>query len=563
MKNETEVVKSDIEIAQSAHLRPIREIAEELGLKEGELIPYGHDKAKIDLSVRDRAGQTAPGKLILVTAMSPTPAGEGKSTVTVGLAQGLNKIGKKAIAALREPSLGPNFGLKGGAAGGGYAQVVPMEDINLHFTGDFHAITTAHNLLSAVIDNHIYQGNALGIDPDRIVWKRVLDVNDRALRQIAIGLGGKKNGVTRESGFDITVASEIMAILCLVENITELKASLGKILIAYTYDKQPVYVRNLNVEGALTAVLKDAINPNLVQTLENTPALIHGGPFGNIAHGCNSIIATKTAMQLGEYVVTEAGFGADLGAEKFFDIKCRKGDLTPQAAVVVATVRALKYHGGIPRKELSQENLDAIKRGFANLEHHARIVERANLPFVVALNRFTTDTEAELNYVQTLCRDRGYRVALTNVWEQGGAGGVELANQLVDIVENSTQEFHPIYELEGSIREKVEAICKKVYEADGVQFTDEAKRQMADFEKNGWGDLPICMAKTQYSFSDNAKAIGDVKGFTITVRDIRPSLGAGFLVCLTGDIMTMPGLPKHPTALDIDVNDEGHITGLF
>ncbi|KPV44591.1 formate--tetrahydrofolate ligase [Alicyclobacillus ferrooxydans] len=563
MKSETEIVKSDIEIAQAARLLPIGEIAEKLGLREEDIIPYGRNKAKIDLAARNRHPKTAEAKLVLVTAMSPTPAGEGKSTVTVGLAQALNKVGKRAIAALREPSLGPNFGLKGGAAGGGYSQVVPMEDINLHFTGDFHAITTAHNLLAAVIDNHLYQGNALNLDPARVVWRRVLDMNDRALRQIVIGLGGRTNGVTRESGFDITVASEIMAILCLVEDLKELKEALGKILIGYTYDKQPIYVRDLHVEGAMAAVLKDAIHPNLVQTLENTPALIHGGPFANIAHGCNSLTATRMALTLGEYVVTEAGFGSDLGAEKFFDIKCRKGDLHPNAAVIVATVRALKYHGGVARRELGKENLDAIAHGFANLEHHVRIVERANVPFVIALNRFTSDTEAEIEFVQTLCKEHGFPVAVTNVWAEGGNGGVELARSVISTVENSNQTFHPIYELDGSIQDKIEAVCRDVYEADGVVFTDEAKRQMAECERNGWDELPVCMAKTQYSFSDNAKAIGDVKGFTITIREIRPSLGAGFLVCLTGDIMTMPGLPKEPTALKIDIHEDGSITGLF
>lgn len=562
MNRETDVVRSDIEIAQSAQLLSIREVAEKLGLTEEDIIPYGRDKAKIDLAARERHPRTATGKLVLVTAMSPTPAGEGKSTVTVGLAQALNRIGKRAVAALREPSLGPNFGLKGGAAGGGYSQVVPMEDINLHFTGDFHAITTAHNLLAAVIDNHLYQGNALHIDPNRMVWKRVLDMNDRALRQIVIGLGGK-NGVTRESGFDITVASEIMAILCLVEDLTELKEALGRILIGYTYDKNPVYVKDLHVEGAMAAVLKHAIHPNLVQTLEGTPALIHGGPFANIAHGCNSLTATKMALQFGEYVVTEAGFGADLGAEKFFDIKCRKGNLQPEAVVLVATVRALKYHGGVPRKDLNSENPDAIARGFANLEHHVRIVERAGLPFVVALNHFTMDTQEELDFVRTLCKEHGFPVALTDVWAEGGAGGIELAEKVVHAVEHSNQTFHPIYDLQGSIRDKIEVICKDVYEADGVVFTDEAHRQMMDCEKHGWGGLPICMAKTQYSFSDNPKAIGDAKGFVITVREIRPSLGAGFLVCFTGDIMTMPGLPKEPTALKIDINDKGNVTGLF
>ncbi|WDL96027.1 formate--tetrahydrofolate ligase [Alicyclobacillus sp. ALC3] len=559
----TEVGKSDIEIAREAELLPIGDVAQKLGLGADDIIAYGRYKAKIDLAVRQRYPQQSTGKLILVTAMSPTPAGEGKSTVTVGLAQALNQLGKRTVATLREPSLGPNFGLKGGATGGGYSQVVPMEDINLHFTGDFHAITTAHNLLAAVIDNHLYQGNELQLNPARIVWKRVLDMNDRALRQTVIGLGGRNNGVTRESGFDITVASEIMAILCLVEDLQELKHAIGEILIGYTYDKEPVYVRDLHVEGAMTAVLKDAIMPNLVQTLEGTPAVIHGGPFANIAHGCNSLIATKTALQLGEYVVTEAGFGADLGAEKFFDIKCRKGELHPDAAVIVATIRALKYHGGVARKDLKAENLDAIRAGFANLAHHTRIVSRAHVPFVIALNRFTSDTDAELALVHQLCDEHGFPVATANVWAQGGQGGEQLAKLVVQTVESSASSFHPIYDLSGSIEERIEDICKRVYEASGVVFTDEAKRQIKDCEVHGWDHLPICVAKTQYSFSDNPKAVGNPEGFVLSVRGIRPSLGAGFLVCLTGDIMTMPGLPKDPAALHIDVDEEGHITGLF
>lgn len=556
-------MKSDIEIAHEAKLLPIRQIAQQLGLAEEDWIPYGHYKAKIDLSVLNKNKDRPDGKLILVTAMSPTPAGEGKSTITVGLAQAMNKLGKRTIAALREPSLGPNFGLKGGAAGGGYAQVVPMEDINLHFTGDFHAITTAHNLLSAMIDNHLYQGNALRLDPNRITWKRVLDMNDRALRKVVIGLGGKTNGVVRESGFDITVASEIMAILCLVENVGELKEALSEILIGYTYEKAPVYVRDLGAQGAMAALLKDAIHPNLVQTLENTPALIHGGPFGNIAHGCNSLTATKMALKLGDYVVTEAGFGADLGAEKFFDIKCRKGNLKPAAAVIVATVRALKYHGGVPRKELGTENLQALEVGFANLAHHARIVSKYDVPFVISINRFPTDTKAELEKLQQLCDQNGYKVALTEVWEKGGNGGLELARAIVDQADKSKLGFHPLYDAPISLRAKIEAVCKEVYEADGVHFTDEAQRQLVDCETHGWDLLPVCMAKTQYSFSDNPSLIGDVRGFSITVKEIRPSLGAGFLVCLTGDIMTMPGLPKQPNALRVDVDERGTISGLF
>lgn len=556
-------MKSDIEIAHEAKLLPIRQIAQQLGLTEEEWIPYGHYKAKIDLGVLQKYKDKPDGKLILVTAMSPTPAGEGKSTTTIGLAEAMNKLGKLTIAALREPSLGPNFGLKGGAAGGGYAQVVPMEDINLHFTGDFHAITTAHNLLAAMIDNHLYQGNALNLDPDRITWKRVLDMNDRSLRKVVIGLGGHTNGVVRETGFDITVASEIMAILCLVENVAELKEALSEILIGYTYERTPVYVRDLGAEGAMAALLRDAIHPNLVQTLENTPALIHGGPFGNIAHGCNSLTATKMALKLGDYVVTEAGFGADLGAEKFFDIKCRKGNLKPAAAVIVATVRALKYHGGVLRKELGTENLEALERGFANLAHHARIVSKYNVPFVIAINRFSTDTEAELEHLQKLCEQNGYQAALTEVWEKGGDGGLELAKAVMDAADRSELKFHPLYDAPISLQAKIEAVCREVYEADGVQFTDEARRQLRDCEAHGWDLLPVCMAKTQYSFSDNANLIGDAKGFTITVKEIRPSLGAGFLVCLTGDIMTMPGLPKQPNALRVDVDEDGTITGLF
>lgn len=556
-------MKSDSDIAQEATMLPIAKIAKQLGLADEEWEPYGRYKAKIHVDVLEKMKNHPDGKLILVTAMSPTPAGEGKSTVTIGLAQALNKLSQRAIAAIREPSLGPNFGLKGGAAGGGYSQVLPMSDINLHFTGDFHAITTAHNLLAALIDNHLYQGNELHIDPDRVTWRRVLDINDRSLRQVAIGLGGRGNGVTREAGFDITVASEIMALLCLVENATELKDALARMLIGYTYENVPVTVSDLGVQGALAALLKDAIHPNLVQTIENTPAIIHGGPFGNIAHGCNSLIATQIALKLGEYVVTEAGFGADLGAEKFFDIKCRRGQLEPSAAVIVATVRALKYHGGIPKKDLTIEDLAAITRGFANLAHHARIVSEYHVPFVIALNRFPTDTDAELAHVEKLCAEHGFRVALTEVFAKGGAGGVELATAIMETIDHSEMSFAPLYDVEQSLLNKIEIICKKVYGARTVQFTDVAKRQLADCDRHGWSKLPICMAKTPYSFSDNPSLIGDVQAFTITIRDIRPSLGAEFLVCLTGDIMTMPGLPKHPHALQVDLDESGQVTGLF
>ncbi len=550
---------SDIEIAQAAKLLPIQQIAAKLDLREDEWEPYGRNKAKLSLSLLARQ---ARGKLILVTAMSPTPAGEGKSTVTIGLGQALNQIHKNAIVCIREPSLGPNFGMKGGAAGGGYAQVVPMEDINLHFTGDFHAITTAHNLLAALIDNHIYAGNSLHINPQRVVWKRVLDMNDRSLRNIVTGLGGPANGVPREAGFDITAASEIMAIVCLVESPGELKQALSKILIGYTYDENPVFVSDLGAEGAMALLLKDAIKPNLVQTVENTPALVHGGPFGNIAHGCNSLMATKMALTLGDYVVTEAGFGADLGAEKFFDIKCRKGALGPDAAVLVATIRSMKYHGGVKVKDLHHENLAALERGFDNVLHHARIVERSGVPFVVALNHFTEDTEAEVNRVKELCAKHQLEVILTKVWAEGGAGGVHLAERIVQLADSGSSRFEPLYDVNLTIEEKIRAVVTKVYEGVEVRFTDVARRQLRRYPELGWDNLPICMAKTQYSFSDNPKLIGDPKGFSITIRDIRPSLGAGFLVCLTGDIMTMPGMPKQPLALNIDIDEAGIITGL-
>lgn len=556
-------MKTDIEIAQSVRLLPIKEIAHNLGLADDEWIPYGHFKAKVNLGVLQKLKNQPDGKLVLVTAMSPTPAGEGKSTVTVGLAQAFNKIGHRAIATIREPSLGPNFGMKGGAAGGGHSQVLPMEDINLHFTGDFHAITTAHNLLSALIDNHLYQGNSLRLDPDRINWRRVLDINDRSLRDIVIGLGGRTNGVTRETGFDITVTSEIMAILCLVENTDELKEALANILIGYTYERTPVYVRDLGAEGAMTALLKDAIHPNLVQTTENTPAFVHGGPFANIAHGCNSIAATRMALKLGEVVVTEAGFGSDLGAEKFFDIKCRKGNLTPDAVVIVASVRALKYHGGIPKKELTPENLEAIKLGFANLLHHTEIVGQYNVPFVIALNRFPTDTDAELATVETLCREKGFTVVITEVWEKGGAGGVALANAIINKFDQPGSSFRLLYGDTLSIEQKIQTICTQIYGATAVELTAEAKKDLTECVQNGWDQLPICIAKTPYSFSDNPNLIGNATDFTMTIRAIRPNLGAGFLVCLAGDIMTMPGLPKSPVAMRINVNEEGKITGLF
>ncbi|EPZ45241.1 hypothetical protein N007_09160 [Alicyclobacillus acidoterrestris ATCC 49025] len=554
-------MKTDIEIAQSIQMRAIADIANRLHLDEADWEPYGRYKAKLDLSLLHRPRQQQ-GKLVLVTGMSPTPAGEGKSTVTVGLGQALHQLNKNAIVCIREPSLGPNFGLKGGAAGGGYAQILPMADLNLHFTGDFHAITTAHNLLSALIDNHLHQGNALHLDPKRVVWKRVVDLNDRSLRRIIVGLGDN-NGVVRESGFDITVASEMMAILCLVESFSELKEALGAILIGYTYDKQPVTVHDLGAEGALAVLLKDAIRPNLVQTLEGTPAIVHGGPFGNIAHGCNSLIATKMALNLGEYVVTEAGFGSDLGAEKFFDIKSRKGGLHPDAAVIVVTVRAMKYHGGVRRSELTQENLEAIKRGFENVKHHARIVSKFGVPFVIALNRFADDTEAELTFVEQLCDEQGFMVSRTEVWAQGGLGGVDLAQKVVAQVESGASNFRPLYPLEAPLVDKIERVATEVYEAAGVVFSDVARRQLAECEANGWGNLAVCIAKTPYSFSDDATLRGQVSGFQITVREVRASLGAGFIVCLTGDIMTMPGLPKIPNALKIDIDEQGTITGLF
>ena len=554
-------MKTDIEIAQEASMLPIKQIAEKLGMKESEIEPYGHTKAKLDLrAIKD---MPCKGKLVLVTAINPTPAGEGKTTTSVGLADALSHLGKKTVLCLREPSLGPVFGVKGGAAGGGYAQVVPMEDINLHFTGDFHAIGAANNLLAALLDNHIQQGNALNIDVRRIVWKRVMDMNDRELRNIICGLGGKPNGVPREDGFDITVASEIMAVLCLSTDLADMKQRLAKMVVAYTYDDKPVTAHDLHAEGAMTALLKDAIKPNLVQTLEHTPALIHGGPFANIAHGCNSISATQTGLRLGEYVVTEAGFGADLGAEKFIDIKCRAGGFAPSAVVIVATVRALKHHGGVAKADLGIENLDALEKGLPNLLQHVENVTTVfGLPCVVAINAFPTDTTAELNLVEEKCRAMSVNVALSEVWAKGGKGGVALAGEVIRLCEQPN-EFAYCYDVDDTIEAKLNAIATRIYHADGVVLTASAKKQMKQLTELGYGNLPICMAKTQYSFSDEAKLLGAPRGFKITVRNLKVSAGAGFLVALTGDIMTMPGLPKVPSADKIDVDDEGRISGLF
>ena len=555
--------KSDIEIAQACEKKHIRDIAQLAGVPESYLEQYGNYKAKVDYSLlRDRADRP-DGKLILVTAITPTPAGEGKTTTTVGLADGLRRIGKNAIVALREPSLGPVFGVKGGAAGGGYAQVVPMEDINLHFTGDFHAIGAANNLLAAMLDNHIQQGNALGIDPRRITWKRAVDMNDRALRNIVIGLGGKANGVPREDGFDITVASEIMAVLCLASDIPDLKLRLGRIIVGYTYDGKPVTCSQLNAQGAMAALLKDALKPNLVQTLEGTPAFIHGGPFANIAHGCNSVTATRMALKLGDYAVTEAGFGADLGAEKFLDIKCRMAGLSPDAVVVVATVRALKHHGGAAKADLQKEDLTALEKGLPNLlQHVENITGVYGLPCVVAINAFPTDTKAELDLVAERCRALGVNVALSEVWAKGGEGGMALAEEVVRLCEQP-KNFRFSYEDGGSIVDKLTAIATKVYHADGVDLIGAAVKQAAELESLGFGSLPVCVAKTQYSFSDDAAKLGAPKGFRIQVRNLKVSAGAGFIVALTGDIMTMPGLPKVPAAEKIDVDENGVITGLF
>ena len=555
--------KTDIEIAQACEKEKITAVAARAGIPEEYLELYGNYKAKIDYKfMRDNADRP-DGKLILVTAITPTPAGEGKTTTSVGLTDGLRKIGKNAMVALREPSLGPVFGVKGGAAGGGYAQVVPMEDINLHFTGDFHAIGAANNLLAAMLDNHIQQGNALGIDPKQITWKRAVDMNDRQLRHIVDGLGGRMQGVPREDGFEITVASEVMAVLCLASDITDLKARLARIIVGYTYDGKPVTAHDLKAEGAMAALLKDALKPNLVQTLEGTPAFIHGGPFANIAHGCNSITATRMALKCADYVVTEAGFAADLGAEKFLDIKCRMANLKPSAVVIVATVRALKYHGGVPKAQLNNENLKALEAGLPNLLQHVSNIKNVfGLPCVVAINAFPTDTKAELDMVEAKCKELGVNVALSEVWAKGGEGGKALATEVVRLCEQPN-DFHQSYELESSIMDKLTAICTKVYHADGVQLVGNAVKQIKQIEELGFGNLPICMAKTQYSFSDDPSLLGAPKGFTVTVRNLKVCAGAGFIVALTGDIMTMPGLPKVPAAEKIDVDENGVITGLF
>lgn len=555
--------KSDIEIAQAVIPKNIKDIAAVAGVGEQYLEQYGQNKAKIDLSLLTDLKDRPDGKLVLVTAITPTPAGEGKTTTTVGLGDGLRKIGKKSIIALREPSLGPVFGVKGGAAGGGYAQVIPMEDINLHFTGDFHAIGAANNLLAAMLDNHIYQGNSLNIDPRRITWRRAVDMNDRQLRNIVDGLGGRVNGTPREDGFDITVASEVMAVLCLSSGLADLKARLGRMIVGYTYDEKPVTAADLHAEGAMAALLKDAIKPNLVQTLEGTPAFVHGGPFANIAHGCNSVMATRLSMKLGEYTVTEAGFGADLGAEKFLDIKCRMAGLKPSAVVVVASIRALKHHGGVAKADLGSENLAALEKGLPNLLQHVENVTKVfGLPCVVAINAFPTDTAAELKLVEERCHDLGVNVALSEVWAKGGEGGKALAEEVVRLCEQPNH-FQNSYALETTIVEKLESICKRVYRADGVMLTADAAKQAARLTELGFGDLPICMAKTQYSFSDDAKLLGAPRGFTVTVRNLKVSAGAGFIVALTGDIMTMPGLPKVPSAEKIDVDETGKISGLF
>ena len=554
--------KSDIEIAQEATMLPIQQIADQVGIAEEYVEPYGRYKAKIDYNLLSKT-DAEDGKLILVTAITPTPAGEGKTTTTVGLADGLKRLGKKVTVALREPSLGPVFGVKGGAAGGGYAQVVPMEDINLHFTGDMHAIGAANNLLAAMLDNHIHQGNALNIDVRRITWKRCVDMNDRQLRSVINGMGGKANGVPREDGFDITVASEVMAILCLASDILDLKERLGRIIVGYTREDKPVTAADLKAEGAMAALLKDALKPNLVQTLEHTPAFIHGGPFANIAHGCNSVMATRMALKLGDYTVTEAGFGADLGAEKFLDIKCRMAGLKPAAVVVVATVRALKMHGGLPKTELGNEDLAALEKGLPNLlQHVANITEVFELPCVVAINRFPTDTEAELALVEDKCRELGVNVALSEVWAKGGEGALALAEEVVRLCEEPNN-FHQSYDLDLSIEQKLDTIVKKIYRGEGVVLTPAAKKQAKQLTDLGFGNLPICVAKTQYSFSDNQALLGAPKGFTVTVRNLKVSAGAGFIVALTGDIMTMPGLPKVPAAERIDVDETGKISGLF
>ena len=556
-------MKTDIEIAQEAKMLHIREVAEKLGIAEDELELYGKYKAKLSDELIERVKDEPDGKLILVTAINPTPAGEGKTTISVGLGEAFGQLGKKAVIALREPSLGPCFGIKGGAAGGGYAQVVPMEDLNLHFTGDFHAITSANNLLAALLDNHIQQGNELGIDPRQVVWKRCLDMNDRVLRNIVVGLGRKMDGMVREDHFVITVASEIMAVLCLADDMHDLKRRLGKIIVAYTYDGKPVTADDIKATGAMAALLKDALKPNLIQTLEHTPAIVHGGPFANIAHGCNSVRATKTALKLADYVITEAGFGADLGAEKFFDIKSRMAGLHPDAVVLVATVRALKYNGGVAKADLGEENLEALKKGIVNLEKHIENLQKYGVPVVVTLNSFVTDTKAETDYIEQFCRERDCEFALAKVWENGGKGGVELAEKVLKTLETKESHFKPLYADDLSLEEKIETIAKEIYGADGVTYASDAAKELKRIADMGMSDFPVCMAKTQYSLSDDQTKLGRPSGFTINVREVYVSAGAGFVVAITGAIMTMPGLPKNPAAYGIDVDDNGVITGLF
>ena len=554
---------TDVEIAQSAKMKPISEIAKKVGLEDDDLELYGKYKAKIALEAINRLENNPDGKLILVTAINPTPAGEGKTTTMIGLSQALNKLGKKSVVAMREPSLGPCFGIKGGAAGGGYAQVVPMEDINLHFTGDIHAITAANNLIAAMLDNSIHHGNPLNIDVRNIVWRRVVDLNDRALRNTICGLGGKVNGMPREDGFDITVASEVMAILCLATSLEDLKERAGKMIVAYDYAGNPVTVNDIEATGAVTLLLKDAIKPNLVQTLDHTPVFVHGGPFANIAHGCNSVMATKLAIKLGDYAITEAGFGADLGAEKFLDIKCRQANLDPQAVVIVATVRALKMHGGVDKKELGTENLEALAKGIKNLEKHIENIAKYNLPSVVAINAFPTDSEAELQLLKDTCNKMGVDVAISKVWEKGADGGIELAEKLLEILDTKEANYQPLYDLNLSIKEKIETIAKEIYGADGVAFDKKVLTKMKKYEAQGLADLPICVAKTQYSLSDQPTLLGRPRGFTIKINDLIPSAGAGFLVAISGSIMRMPGLPKRPAAVNMDIDKDGKIVGLF
>ena len=556
-------MKTDIQIAQEATLAPIKEVAASIGIMEDDLELYGKYKAKLSDELIERSKENPNGKLILVTAINPTPAGEGKTTTSVGLGQAFGKLGKKALIALREPSLGPCFGIKGGAAGGGYAQVVPMEDLNLHFTGDFHAITSANNLLAALLDNHIQHGNELGIDPRQIIWKRCMDMNDRSLRNIVVGLGNKMDGMVREDHFVITVASEIMAILCLSNDMNDLKERLGKIIVAYAFDGTPVTAKDLKAVGAMAALLKDAMKPNLIQTLEHTPAIVHGGPFANIAHGCNSVRATKTALKLADYVITEAGFGADLGAEKFFDIKCRKAGLKPDAVVLVATIRALKYNGGVAKENLNTENLEALKKGIVNLEKHIENLHKFGVPVVVTLNSFVSDTQAETDFVENFCRERGCEFALSEVWEKGGEGGVALAQKVLETLETKESNFHVLYEDELSLKEKIETVAKEIYGADGVTYSAAAEKELKRITDLGMGNLPVCMAKTQYSLSDDAKKLGRPSGFTVNVREVYVSAGAGFVVAINGSIMTMPGLSKNPAAYGIDVSEDGVITGLF